>query len=71
MDIKEKEGPMLARIDERTKLLLEKVNGLEQLIVTQYVTKDEFQPVKSVTFGLVSVICIGVLGALVALVLKH
>ena len=35
-----------------------------------YVTKDEFHPVKAIAFGMVGLIVVGVLGALVATVVK-
>jgi len=36
----------------------------------QYVTKDEFQPVKSITYGLVGIISFTVVGALLSLVVR-
>lgn len=35
-----------------------------------YVTKEEFAPIKKIVYGLVSIILVGVVGALVGLVLK-
>jgi hypothetical protein len=35
-----------------------------------YVTKDEFEPVKKIVYGLVSVVLLAVVGALVALVIR-
>jgi len=67
---KGKEGALLARIDERTTILLAKVGTLEDLIQTKYVTRDEFQPVKAVVYGLVGVICLAVVSALIALVVR-
>jgi ABC-type phosphate transport system permease subunit len=35
-----------------------------------YVTKDEFRPVKTLVYGVVSLILVGVMSALIALVIK-
>jgi ABC-type phosphate transport system permease subunit len=36
----------------------------------QYVTKDEFMPVKNIAFGLVSLITFTVIGAILTMVIK-
>lgn len=56
----------IARIDERTLHILNKVDNLN----THYVTKDEFRPVKAISFGLVAIMCVTVIGSLLALVLR-
>jgi hypothetical protein len=48
----------------------EEVRDIKALVQQDYVTKDEFNPVKSIVYGLVSLILLSVVGALVALVLK-
>lgn len=40
------------------------------VIEKDYVTKDQFEPVKRIVYGLVSIILVAVVGAVVALVLK-
>jgi len=45
-----------------------KMDELANKIDNHYVTKDEFNPVKSVVYGLVATILIAVLGAIVGLV---
>lgn len=37
----------------------------------QYVTMDQFEPVKKIVYGMVSVILLAVIGAVVALVVKQ
>jgi ABC-type phosphate transport system permease subunit len=37
----------------------------------KYVTKDQFEPVKNVVYGLVALILIAVVGALIALVINN
>ena len=58
----------LARIDERTKTTNEAVTRIEVRLSRDYVTKDEFQPVRQVVFGLVGTVLLGVICALVGLV---
>lgn len=36
----------------------------------RYITKEEFEPVKKIVYGLVSLILVSVIGAIVALILK-
>lgn len=36
----------------------------------QYITIDQFEPVKKIVYGMVSVILLGVIGAITALVVK-
>lgn len=52
----------IARVDERTKYIVE--------ALPNFVTKDEFSPVKAIAFGLVGLVCITVLGALIAAVVR-
>ena len=46
----------------------EKLNTVDQKVSTHYVSKEEFEPIKKIVYGLVSLILIAVVGALVALV---
>ncbi len=36
----------------------------------QFVTKDEFEPIKRVVYGMVSLVLVGVIGAILALVIR-
>ena len=60
----------LARIDERTLLLLNKIEKVENTLQTYYVTQQEFAPIKSIVYGMVGVILLAVVGGLVALLIK-
>jgi phage/plasmid primase-like uncharacterized protein len=42
---------------------------IKEKLEKNYVTKDEFAPIKSIVYGMVSVILLTVLGAIVALVI--
>lgn len=44
------------------------VSSIQQKLEADYVTQDQFEPVKKVVYGLVSVILLTVFGALLALV---
>ena len=46
------------------------VTALSNKIDDHYVTKDEFDPIKKLVYGLVSLILIAVVGAIVALVVQ-
>lgn len=46
----------------------EKLNAVNLKVSTHYVSKEEFEPIKKIVYGLVSLILIAVVGALVALV---
>lgn len=48
----------------------EKLNEVDSKVSTHYVTKTEFEPIKNIVYGLVSLILIAVVGALVALVVQ-
>mgnify|MGYP000996066070 CR=1 FL=1 len=50
--------------------IYEAVENLRQEIRSCYVTKDEFTPIKLIAYGLVSTILLGVLGAMMALVVR-
>ena len=58
-------------------VMLTKLNNLEKEVAEikeqlgdKYVTQDQFAPVKSVVYGLVSVTLMAVVGAVIALVIK-
>lgn len=47
------------------------VNNLSEKIDDHYVTKDEFDPIKKLVYGVVGLILTAVVGALVALVINR
>ncbi len=70
---------MAPKISEKTELaviatkidnLKDDIAELKEKINTQLVTKDEFDPIKKVVYGLVSLILVGVIGAILALVIR-
>ena len=58
----EKDRDLLVRLDERTKRMEEDMRN--------FVTHEEFRPIKLIAYGLVSTILLSVFGAILALVLK-
>lgn len=46
----------------------EKLSAVDTKISNHYVSKEEFEPIKKIVYGVVSLILIAVVGALVALV---
>lgn len=46
------------------------VRNIENKLESQYVTQDEFEPIKRIVYGMISVILVAVIGAIVAIVVK-
>ncbi len=59
---------MLARIDERTTAILSRLDHIDRRLDEDFVTSEEFAPVKKVVYGLVGLILTAVAGGLVGLV---
>jgi hypothetical protein len=46
------------------------VEGINSTLKADYVTREEFSPIKSIVYGLVGIVLTSVIGALVALVIR-
>jgi len=46
------------------------IEEIKQKLEGEYVTQDEFDPVKKIVYGMVGVVLLAVIGALVALVMR-
>lgn len=46
----------------------EKLNAVDTKVSTHYISKEEFEPIKKIVYGMVGLILVAVVGALVALV---
>lgn len=46
----------------------EKLNAVDTKVSSSYVSKEEFEPIRRIVYGVVSLILIAVVGAVVALV---
>ena len=60
----------LAVITNDLSYIKEKLNAVDEKVSKNYVSKEEFEPIKNVVYGLVSLILVAVVGALVALVVN-
>lgn len=58
----------LAVIQTDLTYIKEKLNAVDNKVSSHYVSKEEFEPIKKIVYGLVSLILIAVVGALAALV---
>ena len=47
------------------------ITEIKTLVLNNYVTKEEFDPVKKLAYGLISVVLIGVLGAILTLIINN
>ena len=70
-------GLLVARLDERTKSMVETMNRMEKEFGAKYeeaektyVTRNEFMPVKILVYGFVGLTMIAVVGALLTVVIK-
>lgn len=68
MPVKQSDETKLAVLDTKLDNVIEKLNSVDQKVTAHYVSKEEFDPVKKIVYGLVTLILIAVVGALVALV---
>lgn len=66
MEHHQTDSELLARIDERTLRLIESFEQMKK----DYVKQDEFFPIKSIVYGMVSVILLSVVVGLVTLIVK-
>ena len=58
---------LIVRIDERTAALGVTMEDVKK----NYVTKEEFNPVKKLIYGLVALVLSGVVGAIIGLVINN
>lgn len=63
-----KDDITLAVIQNDLTYIKEKLNAVDTKVSSHYVSKEEFEPVKKIVYGLVGLILVAVVGALVALV---
>lgn len=65
-----REDVIIAEIKRDLLYIKEKINDIELKLDHQYVTQAEFQPVRMIAYGLVSMVVMGVVGALLLVVLR-
>lgn len=64
----ERDDIKLAVIQNDLTYIKEKMNTIDNKVSNNYVSKEEFEPIKKIVYGVVSLILVAVVGALVALV---
>lgn len=62
---------IIIRLDERTKAIQEDINQIKKDLEKNYVTMNEFKPVRMIVYGLAGAILIGFFSAVLALILYH
>ena len=60
----------IAVISEKVANIEKKVTNIENKLDADYVTQDEFDPIRKIVYGMVTVVLMAVLGAMVALVVR-
>lgn len=58
----------LAVLQTDMNYIKEKLNDIDTKVSSGYVTKEEFEPIKKIVYGMVSIILTAVIGAIVVLV---
>lgn len=58
----------IALIQNDLTYIKEKLNAVDIKVSNHYVSKEEFEPIKKIVYGMVSLILVAVVGAIVALV---
>lgn len=58
----------VAVIAERTINIAKDVSDIKSTLTQDYVTQDQFEPVKKIVYGLVGLILVAVVGAVLALI---
>ena len=70
MGMENEHEKLLVRVDERTLHTIGLVDKLTDMVESAYVTKSEFNPVRSVVYGMVGFMLISCLGAIIAMIIK-
>lgn len=60
----------LAVIKEKVETMKSGIERIESRLERSYVTKEEFDPVKKIVYGLVGLILVAVVTALIALIIR-
>lgn len=50
--------------------LIKKVDKIDSCLEKDYISRQEFEPIRKIVYGMISLILIAVFGALLALVIK-
>lgn len=70
MPTRDSSDTKIALIQQDISYMKDKLDNVDQKISTHYVSRDEFEPIKRIVYGMVGLILIAVVGALVSLVIR-
>lgn len=59
----------LSRIKSDLEYIKRDISEIKNTLKADYVTREEFSPIKSIIYGLVALLLTGIVGALIALVI--
>lgn len=61
----------LAVIQKDLEYIKANVDDIKHKMEQDYVTQEEFKPIRNIVYGMVSIVLTGVVGALLALIIKQ
>jgi hypothetical protein len=70
MATKDTSDTKIALIQQDISYMKDKLDGVDAKISTHYVSREEFEPIKKIVYGMVGLVLVAVVGALVSLVVK-
>jgi hypothetical protein len=70
MEENENQLVKLAVIQNDISYIKKEVDDIKVLVSEQYVTKSEFEPIKRIVYGMVSVILMAVVAAVLAIIIR-
>ncbi len=60
----------IAEMAKDIKYIKDEVDDIKKKMEADYVTRQEFEPIKRFVYGLVTIVLVGVIGAILALIIK-
>ena len=70
MATRDTNGTKIALIQQDISYMKDKLDSVDQKVSTHYVSREEFEPIKKIVYGMVGLILVAVVGALISLVVK-
>jgi len=66
----ESQDTQIAVMATDIKYLIREVGEIKKKLEADYVTRQEFEPIKKFVYGLITIVLVGVIGAILTLVIK-
>lgn len=60
----------IALIQQDISYMKDKLDNVDKKISIHYVSREEFEPIKKIVYGMVGLVLVAVVGALISLVVK-